>query len=102
MKIFILLLTLLAGCTSTTVIRSHPMGASVYIDGQLVGKTPYEHTDRKMFYQSSDLKIVKKGYQEFDTQLKRSQEWDYGAIIGFFSLPWCRKYQKEQYYELKP
>lgn len=91
----------ITACTSTTIILSHPMGALVYMDNSLVGKTPYVYTDRKWFLGSSKLRLEKEGYKTVEVMLKRSQEWDVGAILGFFSLPWCRKYSAEQYYPLK-
>lgn len=91
----------IVACTSTTVIRSYPIGAKIYMDNKLVGKTPYEHTDRKWFLGKQRIRIEKKDYETISDTLYRSQEWDIGAILGILSLPWCRKYKSEQFYELK-
>jgi hypothetical protein len=88
------------GCTSTTVIRSRPLGADLYIDNELVGKTPFVYTDRKWFLGQFEYRLVKEGYHLKEGEIKRSQEWDVGAILGYFSLPWARKYKSEQIIEL--
>ena len=36
----------LFGCSSSTLIKSNPLGAKLYLDGQLKGKTPYPYSDR--------------------------------------------------------
>jgi hypothetical protein len=36
----------LFGCASSTLIKSNPPGAKLYLDGQLKGETPYTYSDR--------------------------------------------------------
>jgi hypothetical protein len=36
----------LFGCSSSTLIKSNPPGAKLYLDGQLKGETPYPYSDR--------------------------------------------------------
>lgn len=95
-----------AGCASSTVIKSNPTGADVYIDGAKVGKTPYTLTDTKMVFSNTTLQLKKEGYEDLNTVLPRFQELDVAtAVGGFFCLwplwLWAGKYKPENNYELQ-
>jgi hypothetical protein len=99
-------LMLTVGCTSSTIIRSEPSGASVYIDGSKLGKTPYTYSDTKIVGSSTHLKLKMEGYEEFDTVFRRDEEFQVGPCIGgaFFLFPflWVMGYRPEHVYELTP
>ncbi|MFY0564932.1 PEGA domain-containing protein [Archangium lansingense] len=99
-------LTFTVGCASSTIIRSNPSGADVYIDGSKVGTTPYTYSDTKLVGASTSVKLTKEGYQDFETTLRRNEQADIGAIIGgiFLLVPflWTMGYNPEHSYELKP
>ena len=60
--------------TALLSIRSRPTGANVYINGKLVGKTPY--LKRKYKQRELSIKVAKKGYKEdaFKLNLKKNRE----------------------------
>lgn len=93
-------------CVSTTIIRSEPSGADVYIDGMRVGKTPYQHQDSKIVGSSIDVELKKEGYETFTTYIYKDEEVNVPAIIGgfFFLVPflWIMEYQPLHNYELTP
>jgi hypothetical protein len=95
-----------AGCASTTIIRSDPSGATVYIDGSKVGKTPYTYTDTKTISSTTRIKLKKQGYEEFETLMVRNEQFQADACIGgvFFLVPflWVMGYNPERNYELSP
>lgn len=97
---------LLQSCASTTMLHSNPSGARVYLNGEPVGTTPYYHRDMKIIGSSTQVKIVKEGYEPIHTLLSRDEEVDVGAIIGgiFFMIPflWTMKYKPAHIYELEP
>jgi PEGA domain len=99
-------LMLTVGCTSTTVIRSEPSGANLYIDGSKMGKTPYTYSDTKIVGSTTHLKLTKEGYEEFDTVIRRDEEFQVGPCIGgvfvLFPLLWVMGYRPEHVYELTP
>jgi hypothetical protein len=99
-------LMLTVGCTSTTVIRSEPSGATLYIDGSKMGKTPYTYADTKIVGSTTFLKLTKEGYEEFETVIRRDEEFQAGPCIGgvFFLFPllWVMGYRPEHVYELTP
>jgi uncharacterized protein YceK len=106
---FAVLLTmtsLIAGCSSTTVISSRPEGARLYVDGVYAGTTPYKYTDMKIVGSKTPLELKMNGYQTIDTHLSKSERPDIGAIVGgiFFTFPflWTLEYQPEHMYELEP
>lgn len=97
---------LLAGCVSSTMIETIPNGASLYLNGESVGKTPYLHRDTKIVGSSTDVRIEMEGYKSFRTTLQRNEEADAGAIVaGVFTLIpflWTMKYKPTHTYELTP
>lgn len=94
------------GCASTTMIRSEPGAANVYIDGSKVGKTPYMHSDTKIVGSTTRVRLTKEGYEDFETIIKRDEEFQVGPCIGgaFLLVPWLwiMGYQPEHNYELTP
>lgn len=98
---------LFAGCGSTTVIRTVPSGAKLYMDNEYMGTTPYDHFDTKIVGSKTNLHFKMEGYEEFDITLSRSEEVDVGAAVAsFFVFPipllWIMKYKPIHTYELTP
>jgi hypothetical protein len=97
---------LFSGCSSSTLIRSSPSGAKVYLNGEAVGTTPYSHTDTKIVGTTTQVLLEKEGYEPLNVSFSRDEEVDVGAIIGgvFFLVPflWTMKYKPLRTYEMKP
>ena len=97
---------LFTSCASTTTINSTPSNASIYIDGELIGTTPFTHSDTKIVGSTTTIKLEKEGYRDLNTSISRSEEADIGAIIGgcFFLIPflWTMKYRAVHSYTLSP
>ncbi len=95
-----------ASCASTTLIQSYPSGASVYINDEPVGKTPYSHTDTKIVGSVTALRLELEGHETLYTSFSRNEEVDAGAIVGglFLWAPflWTMKYKPYHNYELIP
>lgn len=96
-----------AGCSSTTVIKSNPSGAKLYLNGEAVGVTPYTMTDSKIIGSSTTVRLTKEGYEDYNTVVSRSEEIDpLPAILGFVPCTaivpwlWAMKYKPERTYEL--
>jgi len=99
------------GCASTTVIKTNPSGAKVFVDGAPVGKTPYSMTDTKTIVSTTSLRLEKPGYESITVNINRMEEPDIGPIIGgvcagatllglaFFL--WAGKYRAEHIYDLE-
>jgi hypothetical protein len=104
-SLFLALSILLASCSSTTLIQSTPTQAKVYLNSELVGETPYRHTDSKIVGSSMVVKLEKEGYKPFVTTITKDEQVDVGAIIGglFVLVPflWTMKYQPTHSYELQ-
>jgi hypothetical protein len=96
---------LFTGCASSTLIQSNPSGAKLYVDGSLVGSTPYSHRDTKIVGSRTDVRMVKEGYETLYTSFSRDEEVAVGPIIaGLFvwiPLLWVMKYQPVHHYELE-
>ncbi len=97
---------LFSSCASTTMIQSVPSGATVYINGENVGVTPYSHTDTKIVGTASQITLKKEGYKDLNTVMVRNEEVDAGAVVGgiFVWIPflWVMKYKPFHNYELEP
>jgi hypothetical protein len=59
-----------ASCASSTLLQTEPPGATVSINGRLVGSTPYQLSDKKI-YSKKQLHFELPGYQPLDVTLKR-------------------------------
>jgi len=99
-------LVLASACASSTVIRSTPSGAKLYLNEELAGQTPYTMTDTKIIGTITNLRLKADGYQEFQTSLSRTEEFQVGPCIGgaFVLVPWLwiMGYKPEHHYELTP
>lgn len=97
---------LFSSCVSTTLIRSNPSGAKIYLNSEPVGETPYSHSDTKIVGSITNVRLEKEGYESFNTSFSRNEEVDVGAIIGgiFVLAPflWAMKYKPSHTYELSP
>jgi hypothetical protein len=97
---------LLSGCSSTTLIQSHPSGAKVYIDGVPVGVTPYWYSDLKPVASRTDLDLIKDGYESISTSFTRDEQINVGVVFGgFLCWPlwvWSMGYNPAHTYELVP
>ncbi|MEI8085963.1 MAG: PEGA domain-containing protein [Paludibacter sp.] len=96
---------LLASCSSSTMIISNPNKAKVYLDGEFVGETPYNHTDSKIVGSSMVVKIEKEGYVPLISTITKDEEINVGAIIGglIVAVPflWTMQYKATHSYELQ-
>jgi hypothetical protein len=104
--VFLALLVLVTGCTSTTQIQSVPPGAKVYVDEEFLGTTPYMYSDQKVVGSTIHLRLEKEGYEPLQTTIQRNEEADAGAIVAgiflLFPFIWTMKYKPVHTYELVP
>jgi hypothetical protein len=103
---FLAILILFSGCVSSTLIQSNPSGAKIYMDEEPVGTTPYSHSDTRITGYTTEIKIVKEGYDTLITYMSRDEQFDAGAIVGgcflIFPFLWTMKYKPVHSYELVP
>ena len=101
----VLLVCLVNGCASTTLINSDPNGAQLYIDGMKVGKTPYIYTDSKFVGSTTLLKFKKEGYEDLNVVMQKNEKANVGAIVGGACLLvpflWMMEYHPDRTYELE-
>ena len=95
-----------AACTGSTMIKSTPSGALVYLDGEKVGTTPYNMVDKRIVGSSTNVELRLDGYQPTTAQIHRNEELDVGALVGgiFVLIPllWIMEYKPNHEYEMKP
>ena len=95
-----------AGCASSTLIQSQPPGARVYVNGIVMGNTPYTMTDTKIVGSTTAVRLEYPGYQTLDASITRNEELDGLALVGgiFLLVPflWIMKYQPAHVYQLQP
>lgn len=107
----LLLVVVSTGCASTAVIRSDPSGATVRSrSGELLGKTPYEHSDSAMVNHTESFVVEMEGFKPEYVTIKRDQ-WSgvrtAGGVIGgllffpvFATLLWAADYKEAYNVEL--
>lgn len=109
----LLVATIVAGCASSTVIRSNPPGATVRSNtGAVLGKTPYVHSDTRTVDHHERFTVELDGYETAKLVIRRDQ-WDTTRTVafgigGFFFTPlfvgllWAQNYPPEHDVELQP
>ena len=78
----------------------------MFIDGSMVGTTPYTMEDTHIVGTSTHIRLEYPGYAPTDASIKRSEEFDVVACIGgvFLLVPflWIMGYKADHNYELQP
>ncbi len=99
-------LALTTGCVSTTLIKSYPSGARIYLDGEPVGTTPFQMSDQKIVGSATRVKLVLDGHEPYEAIIQRNEQFDAGACLGgvlvMFPFLWIMGYKPEHNYELVP
>lgn len=52
------------------------------MNGESVGTTPYQHSDTKIVGSSTNIRLEKEGYENYNAVISRNEKADVGAIIG--------------------
>ncbi len=88
----------LVGCSSTTMIKSNPPGAKLYLDGQYKCETPCTHSDSAASGTSKTVLLKKEGYKDFTGTIKK-EKTEVAPIIGgiflLFPFIWMLGYPEE-------
>ena len=94
----------LLGCASSTLIKSNPPGAKLYLDGQVQGETPYTYSDKAVAGTMRTVTLKMEGYKDFNGTIKREQ-LSVGALIGgiFLLVPliWVLEYPPQYNFEME-
>lgn len=105
--VFIITAMVITSCSSTTLIQSTPSGATVYLNGEVKGNTPYQLTDKKISGVSTSVMLKKEGFEDFNTIIVKNESVNAGALVGgiiFFwpALLWTMEYNPVHTYPLTP
>ena len=96
---------LCAGCSSSTVIKSAPAGAKVYLDGQYRGRAPVTQRDTALLGSSKIVVLKCEGYRDATGRI-RKDELRVGTLIGailvLVPVLWVLGYPAEYTFELEP
>jgi len=86
----------IVSCSSTTIIKTYDPEVNIYVNGQFKGKGSAVHTDMKMSWLSSTVKLQKVGCQEEYEMFTKDEKLDVLPLIsGFlliFPFLWTMKY----------
>lgn len=78
---------ILAGCAETTLIRSSPPGATVYVDGNLVGVSPVVYSAaRSQFRNPHTCRVELEGYAPREEPLRTTFAVPGRALGAAFTL----------------
>jgi hypothetical protein len=105
-RVLVLVGALLTACSSSTVIRSNPSGARVFLDGAYVGTTPYTLTDSKIVGSTTMIRLEYPGLPPTTVAVSRNEDLKVGTlIVGIFLLVpllWVMGYDSEHTFDLAP
>lgn len=105
MKYFFLVFALfLEACSSTTVLVTN-VPATVYDKkGNVLGVTPYKHTDRKPSFSKTHF-VFKSDVGILDTFIVKKGRAHAGAIVGAaisgYGIFWAVQYEKNNFFNIK-
>jgi len=100
-KTILLFVLLLAGCASSSVIKTIPDQVMVYKNDQLVGVTPYEFWDRDISGAETTLLLRKPGFQDKTAKIKKDVLYVHRIFCPpILALPWLFGYDSSYVYEL--
>ena len=87
LNIAFFLLFFFGACTSsTTRIKTEPSGAKVYIDGELVGKSPTVYFGKNSSGRRYHIQLQKEGYEEADFYLDNRLNWWAPSSFLFYAV----------------
>ncbi len=93
-------------CSSSTMIHTRPSGASLYIDDEPVGVTPYLMSDTKIVGSTTRIRAELPGYEPLQVAIQRNEKFSVGACIGgvlvLVPFLWIMGYRDSHHYELRP
>jgi len=94
----------LVACSSSTVIRSNPPGARVFLDDQPVGVTPYAMSDTKIVGTTTRVRLEYPGVRPHFAVIARNEKFDVLACIGgvlvLVPFLWIMGYNEDHYYDM--
>lgn len=96
---------LFLSCSTSTIIKSVPAKAKVYVNDEYKGETPYTLSTRSIIGSSTKIKLSKRGYADYNVVIKRDEKASIPMIVvGVFCFPfflWVTDYDPEHTYKLK-
>ncbi|HEY3347207.1 MAG TPA: PEGA domain-containing protein [Nitrospirota bacterium] len=101
----ILCVTFLAGCATSTVIKSNPPGAKAYVDKIYIGQTPVSYSDAGPFWSKPQLDLKKEGFSDFSAELVKNQARVgpiIGAVLVLVPIFWVTGFPDEVQYDMSP
>ncbi len=104
--VYIVIGIIQSGCASTTMIKSDPAGASVYVSEQLIGKTPVSFSDLNFARGCTSIRLKKEGYESSISEICRDAGINLGAIIGGFftfglTFAWYQDHPRQYVFALE-
>ncbi len=105
------LVVVATGCSHTVALKSEPPGATVSLDGEEVGKTPYTFDASSGFFDEHQVRVEHEGYEPLETSIVQAEPiW---GIVGpsvclapptlglsCLGLSWGFRYAKAYEFEL--
>ncbi len=87
-------------CSSSTMLNSSPIGAKVYIDGEMRGTTPFTYSDTHIYGTTTYVRISLEGYQDAFGTFRRTEKFNILPFLGCFTSPWCFGYDDQHTWSL--
>jgi hypothetical protein len=102
--VLVTVICFLVGCSSSTLIKSDPPAAKLYLDGQYKCETPCTYKDTAPAGSSKTVLLKKEGYKD-TTGLIKKEELVVGPLIEpilvLFPFIWIPGYPSEYTFEME-
>ncbi len=84
----VLALATSAGCATATRLHTHPEGATVWVNGELIGKTPVVYENDPGLPRRYHVQLYKPGYAPLDFYLDAKLSWLWGYVGAVTLVPY--------------
>lgn len=104
MRVVALITLLLTGCATATRFHTQPEGATLYVDGLLMGETPFVFHNEPGLPRRYHVQIVKSGYEPLDFYLdtRLSWLWGYIGVVTLVPYLWAWSLRGDYVFDMTP
>jgi hypothetical protein len=104
----ILVVLSIVNCATTTMIKTIPEGADIFLQGDLMGKTPWKLEDNYSLPEEVTIRLEREGYVPLEVRLEKETSYILGVIslVPYPPFPlsyfWTWKFDKSYSFKLTP
>ena len=102
--VLVLALATSSGCATATRLHTRPEGATVWVNGELIGKTPVVYENDPGLPRRYHVQVYEPGYAPLDFYLDARMSWLWGYVGAVTLVPylWAWSLGRDYVFALEP